>query len=636
MSYKEYTQAQKDAIAWNDGPLIVLAGPGAGKTDVLTERVIRLLKESISGSYRILALTFTNKAAMEMNERIMNECANQEKRLFIGTFHSFCLEVLRNHGSYINLKSNFEIFSSTNDLNAVIDDIKKEYKNLNPISDFDDLRLLNVIQFFEKKLCITEEDLDNAMPKSNYQGLFKSVYLRYLEKMLELNALDFDMLILLTYKLFAKYPNIARIYRSMYKYINIDEFQDTNYGQYELIKLLCGQKYNNIFVVADDDQVIYGWNGASYKRLKEFRHDFGADVIQLYQNFRCPKEVVKIANKLIAHNSSRIENKKAIIAMKEIEDLEKKQVFVKEFNDFEQELNGILKVIQKIKYKYPNESVCVLSRTSRLLDRAYEVALENNIKCVRPKRKDEFEMPYVLLIYDMLKLANHRDDKKTLIQIITLIETITDKKVNYENIILQANMVDGDLLKALSSNIDGVFNNELEKSIRLNLCEGKDFLKYINDAFLWSDNQINKIVKTENKEQLKYEYDSEKNVWFNFQNNFNSNCNEQTVSSFMQEFAIISKENEPEDDCVQYLTIHASKGKEFDNVFIIGMVNDELPSFQSLKKGLNSLELEEERRNCFVAITRTKKRLFLTYSNFYFCWRKSISQFLLEMFDDIN
>ena len=413
MSEKNYTQSQKDAIAWNDGSVIVLAGPGSGKTAVLTERIIRLLKEAEQDSFRILALTFTNKAAVEMSERISIGIENQEKRLFIGTFHSFCSEVLRNHGSYVNLKSDFEIYSSNDDLNAVVDDIKKEYKELYPLEDISELKLLNAIQYFEKKLCITEQDMDVVMPKTSYQKVFKWIYFRYIEKMLELNALDFDMLILLTYKLFTKYPNIARIYRSMYRYINIDEFQDTNYGQYSLIKALCGQKHSNVFIVADDDQVIYGWNGASHERLKEFRNDFGAELIQLYQNFRCPAEVVNIANKLISHNSGRTENKKPLEAMKVMDDTENQHIFLKKYNDFKEELKGITELITQIKCKFPSESICVLARTNRLLEKAYEKGIGCGITCAKSKRKDEFEMPYVLLIYDMLKLANHRSDEKT-------------------------------------------------------------------------------------------------------------------------------------------------------------------------------------------------------------------------------
>ena len=635
MSERQYTQSQKAAINWNEGPVIVLAGPGSGKTAVLTERIVRLLKESEKESFRILALTFTNKAAAEMNDRIAQGIRNQDKRLFIGTFHSFCSEVLRNHGSYLKLKSDFDIYSRTDDLNAVVDDLKREYERQHPSENIEQLKILNAIQYFEKKLCITEADMDAVMPQTNYQKAFKWFYFAYMDKMLELNALDFDMLILMAYKLFKQYPNIARIYRSMYRYINIDEFQDTNYGQYTLIKTLCGKKHNNLFIVADDDQVIYGWNGASHERLKEFRMDFHAELIQLYQNFRCPAEVVHIANKLIAHNAGRTANKKPLEAMLKANDSEKQHIFTKQYDDFDDETEGVASLIMEIKEKYPQESICVLARTNRLLENAYNVAVSKNINCSKTKRKDEFEMPYVLLIYDMLKLANHRNDDKTLMQILALIQTITGNNLSHEDIILKAEITDGDLLKVLCYSIDGVFEDvTFEKSIRFNLCEGKSFLTYISDAFQWAERNINSISNQEIREQLLAEYYAEEKVWVDFQRNLGYiyDLEEVTISAYMQEFSMISKETEPDAGSVQFLTIHASKGKEFDNVILIGMVNDELPSFQSLKKGLNSNELEEERRNCFVAITRTKKRLFMTCSKKYFGWNKKMSQFLIEMF----
>lgn len=634
MSEKIYTQSQQDAIHWGEGPVIVLAGPGSGKTAVLTERIIRLLKEAERESFRILALTFTNKAAAEMSERVAAGIENQDKRLFIGTFHSFCSEVLRNHGSYVNLKSDFEIYSSNDDLNAVVNEIKEEYCEQHPGDEISELKLLNAIQYFEKKLCLTEAEMDAVMPKTGYQKVFKWVYFKYIEKMLELKALDYDMLILLTYKLFKEYPNVARIYRSMYRYINIDEFQDTNYGQYALVKVLCGTKNNNLFIVADDDQVIYGWNGASHERLNEFRNDFHAELIQLYQNFRCPEEVVHFANKLIAHNSGRIENKKPLKAMKVMEDTGKRHIFTKKYSEFEIEVNGVTDLILEIQEKYSDESICVLARTNRLLDKVFQIATNKGIKCVKSKRKDEFEMPYVLLIYDMLKLANHRNDKKVLQQIAALISSVTGKSIDWEKIIIQAEVADGDLLKVLCSHFSGLFEDEnFEKSIVLNLCEGKSFLQYINDAFDWSDRHISMIHGREVREQLWSEYEAEKIVWGDFQRNLGyvHNLEEMTIAAYMQEFSMVSKEAEPKEDNVQFLTIHASKGKEFDNVIIIGMVNDELPSYQSLKKGLDSIELEEERRNCFVAITRTKKRLFMTYSEKYFGWSKKMSQFLVEM-----
>ena len=180
-----------------------------------------------------------------------------------------------------------------------------------------------------------------------------------------------------------------------------------------------------------------------------------------------------------------------------------------------------------------------------------------------------------------------------------------------------------------------MFNDEkFEKSFLLNLVEGKSFIKFIDDAFEWAESQINKIDEAANKAQVFQNYKIEKKVWIDFQRHLSYNyiLDEILLSTYIQEFSMVSKEEEPREDSVQFLTIHASKGKEFDHVILMGMANDELPSFQSLKRGLQSSELEEERRNCFVAITRAKKILYLTYSQKYFGWKKERSIFLNEMF----
>lgn len=633
MSDKHYTEPQRDAIAWNDGSAIILAGPGSGKTAVLTERIKRIICENPNASFRILALTFTNKAAAEMSKRISEGIDNQEHRLFIGTFHSFCSSVLRNHGAYVGLGTDFDIYNSVDDLNEIVEELAEKYREQFPHIDISHLKILNAIQYFEKKLCVTEQDMDDVMPKTAYSATFKWFYFEYINKMLALKAVEFDLLLLLTYKLFVNYPNITRIYRSMYKYINIDEFQDTNDAQYTLIKILCADKHKNIFVVADDDQVIYGWNGASHKRLAEYRADFDAELIQLYQNFRCPSEVVGLANKLIKNNSGRTENKKPLEAMKMFEN-ENNHVFVKGFNTFDEEVIEVIELVKRLKEENPLETICIIARTNRLLDVVYEKATQEKLDCVKARRKDNFEMPYVLLIYDLLKLANHRNDEKVFLQIMGLFEHIFEKSINAEHIMLDASLQDGDLLKAMCNHMsEWMVNSEIEKSILFNLCEGKNFLKFIEDAFIWCDGMIDTALSSENGQQQKEEYLAEKKVWLEFERNlkYNYEVEEVTLSTYMQEFAMISKEAEPREDVVQLLTVHASKGKEFDNVILMGMVNDELPSFQSIKKGLNSTELEEERRNCFVAITRTQNRLFMTYSKCYFGWNKRMSMFLEEM-----
>lgn len=633
MAEKKYTESQKMAIEWNDGPVIVLAGPGSGKTAVLTERIKRILLNSQDQSFRVLALTFTNKAAAEMSERILDGNQENDHRLFIGTFHSFCSEVLRNHGTYVGINSNFEIYSSDDDINDIISDLQSKYNEENGDTIPDNINVGKAIKYFEKHLCISDGDLDVVMPKTAYAREYKWFYHKYIEYMLANNVLDFDMLILMTFRLFKENPGIAKIYARTYKYINIDEFQDTNYGQYMLIKCMCGTKNNNLFIVADDDQVIYGWNGASHKRITEFREDYNAELIQLNQNFRCPKEVILAANKLIAHNSSRTVSKKPLESMKVLP--EENHVFMNSFDDYTEEMSFVAGLTKKIHEENPDDSICVIARNNRLLETAFEEAEKVGVECEKSKRKTDFETPYVLLLYLLLKLANHRNDIKVLKQIIAIFEQALLISINLEEVLTNAELSNQDYMSALSEEIKGKLGDDnFEKSFELELSEGKKFISFIQKAFDWSENRIDQIEDESHKEQAKQEFLIEKKIWTDFERHlsYNYDLDEITVATYMQEFAMISKESEPAKDAVQFLTIHASKGKEFDHVILIGMVNDELPSFQSMKKGIDSVEMEEERRNCFVAITRTQKKLYLTYSAKYYGWRKNPSLFLNEMF----
>lgn len=633
MMEREYTESQKKAIAWEDGSVVVLAGPGSGKTAVLTERIIRILEETPEDSFRILALTFTTKAAAEMVERISDRVKDAISRVFIGTFHSFCADVLRNHGSYVGIHPDYEIYSSTDDLNDIVEDLKRKCSHVFPESDMEGVKILNVIQYFEKNLCLSEEDVDNFMPNTAYRKELKWLYFEYLRTLESMKVMDFDALILYAYKLFATKANIARIYGSVYRYINIDEFQDTNYGQYMLIKSLAGTTNKNLFVVADDDQVIYGWNGASHKRINEFKEEYRAELIQLNQNFRCPPEVIELANSLISHNAGRTMGKKPLEPMKEMTD-EEAHLYYRRFSDETAEAEAVVNLILKLKRENEDDSVCVLARNNRLLENAFNRAKEKGVKCERSKRKDAFETKYVLWMYLLLKLANRRTDEKILGQIVAIMDS-EKRMLSTEQLVLEAQLSNGDLLKSIIPHIEGIIDDvTFFKSFRLNLCEGKNFLGFIDDAFAWSEKRIRLIVSEEHREQALQEFNLEKRVWKDFQRNlgYKYPLDEITLSTYMQEFAMTSKDVGPEAGAVQFLTIHASKGKEFDHVILIGMVDDELPSFQSIKKGDGSPEMEEERRNCFVAITRAKKRLYLTYAAKYFGWSKKISRFMGEMF----
>ncbi len=635
MSKTQYTISQNLAIEWNDGPLLVLAGPGSGKTAVLTSRISRIINESVDENFKILALTFTNKAALEMSDRIIKLVPEAKGRLFVGTFHSFCAEVLRNHGSSIGIKPDFTIFSDENDLKAIISDIQEEYFSEFGEEKVYDLKLLNAIKYFQENLCYCDEQVKAKMPETQYAHIFSWIYNRYQTRLQELNALDFNSIVLLAYRLFTTNSLIAKLYRISYKYICVDEFQDTNLAQYYLIKSFVNKEASNLFVVADDDQVIYGWNGASNKRLIEFKDEFKAQIIQLSENFRCPPEVVELANLLITYNSGRVENKAPLKAMKETE-ATINSVTLNSFSDSNFEVKWVCDEVVKIRKLDSTSTIGIIARNNKLLQLQYDTLTSCGIPAVRPKRKDEFENPIIRWIHFILKLSNRRNDERLLKDVINSFALFSSSEIDMDELVALCKTYGEDYLSgfydfAKERNLLGTISSSLE----LKLINRADFGGFISDAFLWADKLIAENIETlsdEHKEEYISEYQSEKKVWNDIyqqiRNNYDADI---ALSTFLQEFSMVSKDSEPKDTDIQCLTVHASKGKEFEYVFVIGMVEDELPSFQSIKKGDASTEMEEERRNCFVAITRTKKKLYLSYAQSYYGWRKYASRFLREM-----
>jgi len=307
-AWEELSPIQKEAAEWDESPLLVLAGPGSGKTRVLTCRIARILDSSHNKNFRILGLTFTNKAADEMRSRVTNFVPGQEGRLFLGTFHSFCADILRQHGTHLNINPDFNIYSQDVDLQAVLNDAVEEAMKISDVVSDLDKKTLPVIKRL-KSLLVLPEHCREVFTDAGFGERMAVVYPAYEVELAKRNALDFNSLIFKTHLLFKTFPAFAKRYRTVYHYICIDEFQDTNHAQYSLIRALTGNQHRNLFIVADDDQIIYQWNGASHKRIEEFKNDYSPKVIQLPTTYRCPSEIVDLANNLIQHNFLRAPTK---------------------------------------------------------------------------------------------------------------------------------------------------------------------------------------------------------------------------------------------------------------------------------------------------------------------------------------
>ena len=634
-AWETLSPIQKEAAGREQGPLLVLAGPGSGKTRVLTCRIARILDSSRDKNFRILALTFTNKAADEMRGRLSNFVPGQEGRLFLGTFHSFCADVLRQHGTHLNINPNFNIYSQDADLQAVLNEAVEEARKVSDVVSNLDKRTLPVIQRLKSNI-VMPEDCQGVFRDAELGQRISVVYPMYEAELSRRNALDFNSLILKTYQLFMQFPTFAKRYRTVYPYICVDEFQDTNRAQYSLIKALTAGEHKNIFVVADDDQIIYQWNGASHKRIVEFRRDYSPRVIQLPMNYRCPPEIVELANNLIRHNFLRTADKEPLRAFQTR--LGKDTVRVLPvFPDFEAEAAGIANDIKKLHAKHLG-SVVVLGRSRKLL-KGVELALHGKgLPAVIAQRKDEFESTPFVWLHSLLRLANDRQDDNRLEAVCGSFAQLTGVEVDPEDVISHARASKRDYfqhwikLVGQKSSSKGV-KDVISRTSRL-LGEGRDFQMFSRFALEWFSKLTgdNRRSKGDPGAEVFAGYKEERAVWEELVRQITESLGEEiSLEAFLQELQMHSKEPTPKANTVILMTIHGAKGKEFDYVYVVGLVDDELPSFQSKQKGDNSPEMEEERRNCFVAITRAMKTLTLSYAEVYRGWGKEPSRFLSEM-----
>lgn len=636
VAWKQLSLIQREAAKWDESPLLVLAGPGSGKTRVLTCRIARILDSSRDKNFRILGLTFTNKAADEMRSRVTNFVPGQEGRLFLGTFHSFCADVLRQHGTHLNINPNFQVYSQDIDLQAVLNDAVEEAKKMTDVEVTDlDKKTLPVIKRL-KSLLIPFEDCRQVFKDPKFGERMAAVYPAYEAELAKRNALDFDSLILKAYELFTKFPAFAKRYRTVYPYICIDEFQDTNHAQYSLIRALTGNQHRNLLIVADDDQIIYQWNGASHKRIMEFMKDYSPRVIQLPMNYRCPPEIVELANNLIRHNFLRTADKKPLKAFRT--SLGKDTVrLLLNFSDFDTETAAIARDIKKLHSGHLG-SVVILGRSRKLLEGA-ELALRNEgLPAVISQRKDEFESTPFVWLHSILRLANDKQNRSHLEAVCGTFAQLAEVEVDFEDVVEQAQ---GSNLGYLQHWVKLVRQKSPNASVKevidqasRYLGEGRDFRTFSKFALDWFRKltQVQQQANSDPTAEVFARYEEERSVWEELMREIiESLGNEITLEAFLQELQMHSKEPSPKPNTLVLMTIHGAKGKEFDHVYLIGLVDDELPSFQSKKKGDDSPEMEEERRNCFVAITRTVKTLTLSYAERYRGWPKEPSRFLFEM-----
>lgn len=602
---------QLEAVLTTEGPLLILAGAGSGKTNVLVHRIAYLIEECNVSPYNILAITFTNKAANEMRDRIIGMIGEKGSRIWARTFHSACLQILRFEVEYTDLKDNFGIYDTSDQLSIVKRILKQrniDAEVLKPSS------VLNGISKIKNKFFDLNEGLKRVAETGTLPEIVIGVIEEYQATLKENNAIDFDDILCIVVKLFKTHPEVLERYQDRFQYIMVDEYQDTNKIQYELIHLLAA-KYENICVVGDDDQSIYEWRGADVQNILSFEKDHkNAKLIKLEENYRSTKKILHLANAVIANNETRKE--KALWTQNE----EGEPIVYYEADDDRDEGHFIVRQIKDIMNKsdYHYGDFAVLIRTSSQFRSLEEVFLKNGvpyriyggIKFFQRK-----EIKDILAYLSVLANPNDSVNMKRIINIpkrgigeqtwnkllafkaehpeLTLVDVLTDPMLKTSAKVKKA-------LKAFNTFIENgrIVASEQEMEPLLNyVIKESGYINHLYDsdpvaADLTMDNieEFLSIAKEFDLREMDYE--------------------DRNLSGFLEEIALYTDLDQSAEgvDSVSLMTMHSSKGLEFPVVFVAGFEENLFPHIRAKEeKGL-----EEERRLCYVAFTRAEDMLFIT------------------------
>ena len=593
MQIQELNKEQQKAVNHIDGPMLVLAGAGSGKTKVLTNRIANLIENGIS-PYNILAITFTNKAAKEMKDRVVRLIGKEAYNIQISTFHSLGLKILKENYSMLGYEKNFTIIDSDD----VLTIIKKILKDKNMSKDrYNPREIKNKISSAKNEMMSID-----SFAKVEFDHKVVEVYKEYQQKLKNGNSVDFDDLLILPIKLFRNYHRVLEEYQDRYKYILIDEYQDTNEAQYTFSKLLSA-KYRNIFVVGDNDQAIYAFRGANYKNILNFEKDYPeAKTILLEENYRSTKTILNAANSVIKNNHERKD--KNLWS----NNATGNKIKYKEVANEKEEASFVGTEIKRLLSEGINEEdIAVLYRTNAQSRVIEEEMLKKNIKYRvvgsfyfynRKEIKD-------LLCYLRL-INNHKDDVSLLRVINTPRRGIGDKTI--ETLTEEATTRELSLYETISKGKELEFKNLIEDltkaSESLSLTELID--EILEKTGIKKELSTSKLLEDEIRLENLNEF---KGVTKSYEEEYGT----ASLEDFLNEISLVSDMSEHQDSSnrVSLMTVHSVKGLEFDYVFIVGMEEGIFPHYNAINDGSNSA-IEEERRLCYVAITRAKKELYIT------------------------
>ena len=615
---KNLNDEQIEAVKHNEGPCLVLAGAGSGKTKVLTNRIAYLIENGVR-DYNILAITFTNKAAKEMRDRVYNLVGDVAS--FIGTFHSLGLRIIRENCGYLNLPSNFSIIDSDDVLTV----IKKILKDMNlDTKQYSPSYIRNRISFIKNQM-LSEMELDKFF-NTPIDKIVVDVYYKYNERLIASAAVDFDDLLLMPVRLFEHNKEILEYYQERYKYILIDEYQDTNPVQYKLSKLLAS-KYKNIFVVGDMNQSIYAFRQADYHNIVNFEKDYAnAKTIKLEHNYRSTNNILNAANDVISHNKERKD-----LRLYSDKGDGPKITYLRSYDE-KHEISLVIDEINKLYLDgYEPKDVAILYRTNAQSRAIEEVFASKGIPYKIYGSYYFYNRKEIKDLISYLKLIYNDKDEISLRRIINVPKRgIGDSAI--KDIELRANLNQCSMYDALESKKELEFKDIIESikktSENLSLTELID--EVLDKSGMKKELEDSHLIEDETRLENLMEF---KSITASYEERTGS----VNLGDFLEEISLVSDQaNHTEDgNVVTLMTLHSAKGLEFPVVFMVGMEEGIFPHNMSIMED----NIEEERRLCYVGITRAKEKLYLTNAKRRMLYGKDQmnvpSRFIAEIKDDL-
>ncbi|NIK11675.1 DNA helicase PcrA [Alkalibacillus almallahensis] len=602
---------QQKAVKHTEGPLLIMAGAGSGKTRVLTHRIAYLLAEKGVQPYNILAITFTNKAAREMKDRVEKLVGDDAKSIMMSTFHSLCVRILRRDGDRIGLDRNFAIYDATDQKTAIKEALR--IQNLDP-KQYDPRSIQGAISQAKNQL-ITPKQLKQEA-NNYYDEQIASVYDTYETILRKNSALDFDSLIMETFFLFDRVPEVLHYYQNRFQYIHVDEYQDTNKAQYQLVKKLA-DRFQNLCVVGDSDQSIYKWRGADIYNILSFENDYpNAKTIFLEQNYRSTKTILQAANDVIERNTSR--------KPKELwtDNDGGERIRLYEARDEKQEARYVLDQIQELtqEHSFSYDDIAILYRTNAQSRAMEDVFVKSDIPYQIIGGTKFYDRKEIKDLLAYLRLITNPNDDISFLRVVNVPKRGIGK-TSIDKLQMHAEMHDLSLYEAVKDialvGVSKKAGQQLQAFRHLieNWRSQQEFLGVTEivdevlsrsgyEDMLKQDKSLESQSRLENIEEFK-------TVTRQFEE-----ANEDTsLIAFLTDLALVSDLDQSDDDAqeqVTLMTLHAAKGLEFPVVFLIGLEENIFPHSRSI---FDEEEMEEERRLAYVGITRAEQRLYLTYSS---------------------